>query len=197
MSDINDPHDVGEKLPAKTNTEMLAEPTCQSQNNLFHKFLYHKTHNRERAMQHTNNKEQLNRKEFKNALKSIHQHTVDTQLNTDSKPIGTRLAKMVEEEQTLSQIARSRLAQLKSGYYLLLNSYLSRICDNVDNRCTKCDVTSHDVNPNLNCSKNTTDLKLIDLRERPAEVAKWLDSIASVLHDQTAQINLPSLPFFP
>ena len=42
------------------------------------------------------------------------------------------------------------------------------------------------------CSKNTTDLKVIDLWERPVEVANWLDLIPSVQHNHTAQDNPPS-----
>ena len=79
----------------------------------------------------------------------------------------------------------------------LLNSYLSRICDKVDNRCPKCDVAPHDVNHIFNCSKNTMDLNLIDLWERPVEVAKWLDLIPPVLHNRTAHNSLPSLPLSP
>ena len=44
---------------------------------------------RDRVKQHTNNKEQLNRKGIKNALKSINQRTVHTQQNKDSKELGT------------------------------------------------------------------------------------------------------------
>ena len=121
--------------------------------------------------QHKSNKEQLNRKEYKNALKRIYRHTVHSQLNKDSKQIGTPPPK-IAEEQTLP---RSRLAQLRTGYCPQLNSYLIRIFDNVDNRCPKCDVPPHDVNHIFNCSKNTTDLKLINLWERPVEVAKWLN----------------------
>ena len=79
----------------------------------------------------------------------------------------------------------------------LLNSYLRRICDNVDNRCPNCDVAQHNVNHIFNCSRNITDLKLIDLWERPVEVAKRLDLIPSVLHDHTAQSNPLSLPLSP
>ena len=43
---------------------------------------------RDRVKQHTNNKEQLNRKEYKNSLKSIRQHMVYTQVNKDSKQLG-------------------------------------------------------------------------------------------------------------
>ena len=38
------------------------------------------------------------------------------------------------------------------------------------------------------------DLKVIDLWERPIEVAKWPDLLPSVLHEHTAQKNPPSFP---
>ena len=88
---------------------------------------------------------------------------------TDSKQLGTPPPKIAE--QTVPRIARIRLPQLRTEYCPLLNFYLSRICNNVDNRCPKCDVAPHDVNHIFNCSKNTTDLQLIDLWERPVEVA--------------------------
>ena len=53
---------------------------------------------RDLVKQHTNNKEQLNRKEYKNALKSIHRHTVHTQLNKDNKQLGTPPPKIAEEQ---------------------------------------------------------------------------------------------------
>ena len=150
---------------------------------------------RDRNKQHTNKKEHINRKEYKTAHKNIQRHAVHTQLNKDSKQLSTTPPKIAEEEQTLPRIVRIRLAQLRTGYFPLLNSYFIRICDNVDKRCPKCDVAPHDVNQIFNCSKNTMDLKLIDLWKRPVEVAKWLDLIPSVLHDHIAQNNPPSFPF--
>ena len=41
------------------------------------------------------------------------------------------------------------------------------------------------------------DLTVIDLWERPVEVAKWLDLIPSVLQDHFAQNSPPSLPLSP
>ena len=120
--------------------------------------------------QQKNNKEQLNLKEYKNALKSIHRQSGHTQLNKDSKQVGTPPPKTAE--QTLPRTARIRLAQLRTGYCPLLNSYLTRICDNVYNRCPKCYVAPHEANYSFNCSKNSTDLKAIDLWERRVEVAK-------------------------
>ena len=65
------------------------------------------------------------------------------------------------------------------------------------NRCPKCGVALREVNHIFNSSKNSTDLKLIDLWERPLEVAKWLDLIPLAPHDRTAQNNPPSLPLSP
>ena len=81
---------------------------------------------------------------------------------------------------------------MRAGYCPQLNSYLSMIRNNVDNRCPNCDVAAHDIHHIFNCSKNTTDLKLIDLWGRRVEVTKWLDLIPSVLHDRTARNNPPS-----
>ena len=74
---------------------------------------------RDRKKQHTNNKEQLNRKEYENDLKSIHRQTW-TQLNKDSQQLGTPPHKIAEEEQ-LPRIARIQFAQTRTGYCPLLN----------------------------------------------------------------------------
>ena len=47
--------------------------------------------------QHTNNKEQLSRKKYKNALKNIQWHTVHNQVNKYNKPLGTTPRKIAEE----------------------------------------------------------------------------------------------------
>ena len=118
-------------------------------------------------------------------------------MNKDSKQRDRPSPKIAEGGQRLPRIARIQLAQLRIGYCPLLKFYLSRIWDNVDNRCPKCDVAPHEVNHIFKCSKNTTNLKLIDQWERPVEVAKWLNLITSFLHNHTAQNNPPSLPLSP
>ena len=157
MSDINDLHNECEMLTLKAHTEMLVEQflagsyqshradheTTSSTSLCPMRPTLNDTY-RDHVKQHTNNKEQLNRKEYKNALKSIHRHKVHTQLNKDSKQLGTLPPQIAE--QTLSRIPRIRLAELRTGYCPLLSSYLSRICNNVDNRCSKCDLAPHDVN---------------------------------------------------
>ena len=207
MSDTNDLHNEGETLPVHAYTEMLAEqflarsyqshcaadettssasfrPMRRTLNDI----------NRDRLKQHINNKEQLNRKENKNAFKCIHWHTVHIQLIKYSNQPGTPPPNIAEDEQTLSRIARNRLAHLTTGWCSLLSFCLISFCKNVDSRCPKCDVAPLDVNHIFNCSKIATDLKLIELWKRPVEVAKWLDLIPSVLHDRTSQKNPHSLP---
>ena len=134
--------------------------------------------------QDTNNKEQLICIEYKNLLKSINRHTVHTQLNKESKQLGSPPPKMAEK-QILPRIARIRLAQQNwilptaklTAKLDTAHCILSGICNNVDNLSPKCEVALHGVNHIFNCSKNTTDLNLIDLWERPVQVANWLDLI--------------------
>ena len=66
------------------------------------------------------------------------------------------------------------ISTLRTGYCPLLNSYLSRIRINVDKLCPKCEVAPHDVHQIFNCSKDTTDMKVIELWEKPVEVANRL-----------------------
>ena len=73
-----------------------------------------------------NQKKQLNRKEYINALRSIHRQTLHTQSNKDRKQLGTPPPKIAEK--TLPRIARIRLAQ-QNWMPPLLNSYLSQIWD--------------------------------------------------------------------
>ena len=123
MSDINDLHYEGEMLPVKTHVEMLAEQFLVG-NYQSHR-ANHKTTSstsfrpmrptlndvyRDLVKQDIKNKEQLNRHNYKTALKSIHRHTVHTQLNRDSRQLGTTPTKIAE--QTLPRIARIRLSQL-------------------------------------------------------------------------------------
>ena len=89
ISDIDHLQNEGEMLPVKAHTELLAEQflagsyqshradheTTSSTSFRPMRLKLNDTY-RNRAKQHTNKKEQLNRKEYKNALRSIHRHTV-------------------------------------------------------------------------------------------------------------------------
>ena len=111
MSDINDLHNEGETLTVKAHTEVLAEQFLAGS---YHSHRAdHKTTSsasfcpvrptlnntyRDRMKHYTNIKEQLNSREYKNALRSIHPHTVHTQLNKDSNQLGTPSPKIAEEQ---------------------------------------------------------------------------------------------------
>ena len=87
-------------LPVEAHTEMLAEQFLAGSYQSYR--AYHKTNSsigflpmrptlnatyRDRVKQHTNKTIQCQR--IQNALKSIHRHTVHTQLYKDSKQLGT------------------------------------------------------------------------------------------------------------
>ena len=91
----------GEMLPDKAHTEMLAQQFWDKSYQSFrvdHKATY-KTICPLRLLlndahiyclrQHRNNKKQINRSEYKKALKRNQPHAVCTQLNKDSKQLGT------------------------------------------------------------------------------------------------------------
>ena len=109
MTDINDLHNEGEMLPVKAHTEIAEQflagsyqshrpdlETTSSTSFLPMRSTLNDSY-RDHVKQHTNNQGQLNRKEYKNSLKSIHRHMVHTQLNKDSKQLGTPPTKIAED----------------------------------------------------------------------------------------------------
>lgn len=62
-----------------------------------------------------------------------------------------------------SKATRSKLLQLSSGFSKLLNSYMSRIGLNVEDKCPLCNTTPHDTHHLFNCPTNTTTLNLTSL----------------------------------
>ena len=80
------------------------------------------------------------------------------------------------EEEKLSRLERTRLAQLRSGYCPLLNSYLSPIDEEIQNSCTLCNNEEHTVKHHFECPKNTTSLKIADLWNNPNEAVNFLNS---------------------
>ena len=105
----------------------------------------------------------------------IHTRSVrDNLLNNTSKVLGTKPPVISADEQSLPRLARTKLAQLRSGYSTLLNSYRSRISPEVKDSCPDCGRGPHDLHHLFNCEKNPTDLEILDLWLKPKEVAEWL-----------------------
>ena len=124
----------------------------------------------------------------KDRLKALHSDTVNkavkshernTVLNDRSPPIDN-------SEKELTRNERTTLAQPKSGYYVLLGSYKSRIKkDASPNVGADCGMTPHDAKHLFVFPTNLTTLPLSDLWSRPA------DSIPeSAISRQDTQIEM-------
>ena len=114
----------------------------------------------------------------KQVIRDIHRDTVRrTVANYGvSKTLGKRPPEVNAAERTLSRPARTRLAQLRSGYSKHLGSYEARITNNAAvNVCPDCAMSPHDVHHIFNCGAKPTRLKVEDLWLKPVEVADFLE----------------------
>ncbi|KAI5756421.1 hypothetical protein M8J77_024977 [Diaphorina citri] len=75
----------------------------------------------------------------------------------------------------LPRSTRCTLAQLRSGWCRLLNSYMSRIDGVTSNSCPKCNTGSHDVKHLFQCPAAPTNLDVTTLWTNPTEAARFLD----------------------
>ena len=69
---------------------------------------------------------------------------------------------------------RTALAQLRSGYSVRLNSYLSRIADTIVDECPDCGEAGHTTAHLFNCPARPTSLGPEALWESPIEAAAHL-----------------------
>ena len=81
---------------------------------------------------------------------------------------------VAESERTLQRETRSRLAQLRSGFSPLLNSYMNRIDDKIENRCPDCSAQGHDTRHLFNCKMKKTTLNVESLWRDPVAAANFL-----------------------
>ena len=123
-----------------------------------------------------NNSTQPSKEEYKKCIKSIHTKSVQHYLENSNpnKVLNSLPPTINQEEKLLPRSVRSELARLRSGYSRLLNSYLSRIDPTIANMCPLCQETPHDTHHIFNCSKNQTDLTVINLWTKPKLVAHFL-----------------------
>ena len=75
---------------------------------------------------------------------------------------------------TLTRSVQSQLSQLRSGYSRLLNSYLHKIDNNIEDKCPQCNQSPHDTVHLFNCPNNPTNLTVLSLWTQPVLAANFL-----------------------
>ena len=120
--------------------------------------------------------EGLNSTNRKFLLKEIHTESVTTTISKQAhnKVLNTPAPKVDVTEKTLPRKARSSLAQLRSGYSSMLNSYLARIRQDVQDICPDCNQPNHTTIHLFNCPAKPTDLNVHSLWTKPVEAAQFL-----------------------
>ena len=113
--------------------------------------------------------------EYKRGLKHIHSNSVTASNSTVNinKVLNDFAPEISSEEKQLDRYARTRLAQLRSGYSTLLNTYMKRINRSDTDECPSCSMpqtTDH----LFTCPMNPTDLSTLDLWHQPIKCAEFL-----------------------
>ena len=103
--------------------------------------------------------------DYKKVLKSLHTKSVEATIQSyiPSKVLNSRLPEINPSESSLSQKERSRLAQFRSGYSPILQSYCNTINNSVPDRCPLCIQTPHNTLHLFNCRANPTELNVNDM----------------------------------
>ena len=99
--------------------------------------------------------------------KSISKMRNNKVLNAPPPPIS-------ESEKKLPRSTRVKLAQLRSVYSKLLNSYMSRIDPEVRDVCPDCQESQHDMKNLFECKKKPTHLTIDSLWLTTVEAASFL-----------------------
>ena len=80
------------------------------------------------------------------------------------------------EEINLPRVARTTLAQLRSGYCSGLNTFLHRIDRAPSEMCPCCRQAEHTTPHLFDCPEHPTELTPLDLWQRPGEAADFLST---------------------
>ncbi|KAI5754577.1 hypothetical protein M8J77_009666 [Diaphorina citri] len=196
MSGIDHLHTETLVLPAKIHNKMLSEQylaMCHLPNHPCYQIIQQEPPPRD--IRHTVQSSYLcniqnllpqpvNSSLLKSSLLYIHTNTV-TNCTASYKPnrvLGTHPPPISLAEKQLPRETRAKLAQLRSGFSKLLNSYLSRVDPVVRDECPLCQESPHNTSHLFNCSANPTNLTPVDLWNNPIKVAEFL--------------NLPTSPEF-
>ena len=118
-----------------------------------------------------------NKKDLKKKQKILHTkavtYTIDSYI--PNKVLDQKPPAVSKKEENLSRNSRVLLSQLRSGYSRMLNSYLHRINDEIEDKCPKCNTSPHTTEHLFNCPMNPTNITPTDLWTNPDLVASFLD----------------------
>ena len=116
-------------------------------------------------------------KKIRKCNKVLHTKAVSQAINSyaTNRVLGTKPPKIHQEENQLSRKTRVKLAQHRSGFVPDLFSYKHRIDESIPDNCPNCNLTPHDVIHLFNCPMKPTELKPIDLWNKPKKTALFLD----------------------
>lgn len=169
MSSVDQLHQETEILPAKAHNQMLSEQyllMCHSPLHPCHS-LVNKTPPprsiRRSVDSYQSNIQNLvstpvNGTQLKSSLNEIHTKTVATTISRYkvNRVLNTYLPPVSLEEKQLPRETRTKLAQLRSGFCRLLNSYMSRLDNTIRDECPLCSRSPHDTNHLFNCPTKPT-----------------------------------------
>jgi hypothetical protein len=114
---------------------------------------------------------------YRNGLRTLHTEAVERAKTAlaPNRVLGGPAPPVAASEKTLPRRARTTLAQLRSGFCRLLNSYQHRITRGATpDICPSCRGTPHDVAHLFNCAARPTTLTPTDLWSNPRDVARFL-----------------------
>ena len=132
---------------------------------------------------------------YRDSLRAIHSEAVADAISSAApNRVLERAAPPVDaSEAQLPRHYRTTLAQLRSGFSSAMGDYLFRVNRLTSPACPECtepdstETYDHTVRHLFSCRSHPTDLRPVDLWERPCEVAHFISALPSFAH-------LPPLP---
>ena len=126
---------------------------------------------------------------FKRAISALHTSIVSQvapSINQNSL-LGAQCPAISKTEKSLPRPFRRVLSQLRGGCCSSLMDYQNLLDRSVDDLCPECRVVTHSSSHLFSCTAAPTNLSIIDLWNRPRDVAEHLSTLQSFSH-------LPPLP---
>ena len=190
MSDQDHLHNETQILPVKEHSEMLSKQYMISMHQQHHPNRWQltkpcSTRDIKKSLLHKHKKDIqvfvspdqiIDKKQCKQAQKAIHTSSVKDTINNfkASKVTNKPAPRISNDEKQLPRETRVKLAQLRSGYSTLLNSYMLRINKSDTDLCKTCNEVPETSMHLFNCKENPTELTADSLWNSPLEAATFL-----------------------